>query len=654
MRALRWILGIFGVVFFACFLFLFFGLNTLRGPIARAVEKSTGRELVIKNIRPVWSWVHPRIRIDGITFANAPWGKEKYLLTADSAIVTLSAFPLVAGHVVLPDVHLVKAQVNLEQDAEGRKNWILEREPRPNKPSRIRVRNLTLDQGVLTYDDAGRDIGIRADLATDASGVGFKVEGKHAGLPLAGSGHGGPVLALRDDDGRPYPLKAEAKIGDTAAAVDGTITGLVGLSGIDMNVQLAGKTMEQLYDILGVAFPHTSPYTTAGHLVGSGKKIRYENFTGKVGQSDLAGTLEVDTSGERPVMHGDLVSKVLDLADLGPVVGTQKTKSAGVLPDAPFDAKRWSSVDADVKLRAGKIERPEQLPIENLSARIRMQDAVLTLDPLEFGVAGGRLVGPIRLDGREGNAIKADAKIRIDKLQLSKLFPTINITRASVGTLSGALELKGSGNSVARMLGSANGKVGVYMDGGHVSELILQAAAMDLWGVAKVALKGDEQVPIRCVVGDWGVKDGVMQTNALVFDTQVVNVGGSGDVNLKNEQLDLTFLPEPKDKSLASLNSPLYVRGTFSKPQVRPDIKKMAAKGAGALIMGILNPLLAVIPLVNEGPGKDSNCGQLIAEVTSKVRTAQKPAGPSAAATSSGRSASSGASAPRPREQSAR
>jgi len=130
----------------------------------------------------------------------------------------------------------------------------------------------------------------------------------------------------------------------------------------------------------------------------------------------------------------------------------------------------------------------------------------------------------------------------------------------------------------------------------------------------------------------------------------VVNVGGSGDINLKNEQLDLTFLPEPKDKSLASLNSPLYVRGTFTAPKVRPDVKKMAAKGAGALIMGVLNPLLAVIPLLNEGPGKDSNCGQLIADVTSKSRTAAASAG----VTSSGRSASSGASAPRSREKSAR
>src|SRR4051812_21622747 len=158
MRVFRWLVGIVGVVFLALVLFLFFGLNALRGPITRAVDNATGRELLIRDIKPVWSWVHPRIRIDGITFSNAPWAKEKYLVTADSAVVTFSAFPLVAGRVVLPEVHLVRAQVNLQQDAEGRKNWILEKDAPPKKQSRIHIRKLTLDKGVLAYDDAGRDI----------------------------------------------------------------------------------------------------------------------------------------------------------------------------------------------------------------------------------------------------------------------------------------------------------------------------------------------------------------------------------------------------------------------------------------------------------------------------------------------------------------
>src|SRR3954464_4799603 len=173
MRALRWILGAFAVVVAAGILFLFFGLNTLRGPIARAIGDATGRELVIEgDLRPTWDWIHPSFRAEKVTFANAPWAREKYMLKADAVEVTVSVTPLLAGRVNLPHVHLERPEVNLQEDAEGRKNWVLKDEE-PNKESRIHIKKLTLDHGRLAYDDAGRKIDIVAELSTDATGVAF-------------------------------------------------------------------------------------------------------------------------------------------------------------------------------------------------------------------------------------------------------------------------------------------------------------------------------------------------------------------------------------------------------------------------------------------------------------------------------------------------
>ena len=143
---------------------------------------------------------------------------------------------------------------------------------------------------------------------------------------------------------------------------------------------------------------------------------------------------------------------------------------------------------------------------------------------------------------------------------------------------------------------------------------------MDIWGVARVKLKGDDTIDIRCAIADFGVKDGLMRPNAFVFDTQVVNVEGGGSVNLKTEQMDVTLNPHPKDRSVASLNSPLYVRGTFGAPKVAPDWKKMGVRGAGAIAMGILSPVLAVLPLMQEGKDKESPCAQLIAEATKSAK----------------------------------
>lgn len=623
MRVLRWFVGLLAVVVVGGVLFLFFGLNTLRGPIARAVQNATGRELVIEgDIRPAWDWVHPSFRAGKVTFGNPDWAKRKYLLQAESVELTVSVLPLLAGRVVLPRVNLVRPQVDLEEDAQGRKSWVLKNEE-PNKPSRVHIQRLALDHGILTYDDALRDIHLAADLSTDASGVAFAVKGTYRGMPARATGHGGPVLALRDGDGEPYPLKGEAAIGATSVKLDGQVGALVDLTGIDTKIELAGKSMDDLYDIIGVALPSTPAYVTSGRLIRQKDLLRYEDFTGKVGESDLSGTLQVDTAGERPAMTGDLHSKTLNLADLGPTVGTRDRKGKGVLPDAPFNPGRWKSVDADVKMRAGTIKRPEQLPLEDLSTRIRMRDAVLTLDPLEFGTAGGKLAGAIRMDGRK-ERIRGTADIRVQGLQLAKLFPTVKVTKASVGDLNGAIELAGTGNSVAELLGTSNGKIGLFMEGGRVSEFMMQLAAINLWGMTKTKLEGDRQVPIRCVVGDFGVKNGLMQTNALVFDTEVVNVTGEGAVSLKQEQLDLTLHPKPKEGSIVSLRSPLYIRGTFGSPKVSVDAKSIAARGAGALAMAVVNPLLALVPLIDAGPGKDSNCGRLIAGLQELARSASE------------------------------
>jgi len=619
MRVLKWTGGIILALLVALALFVAFGLQTLKGPITRAVSNATGRELTIQGrLKPVWSWVHPRIRAEKVTFANPDWANEDLMFQADAVEASVELAPLLIGRIVLPEVHLARPVVDLEIDEDGRKNWLLKPEEQREGGSRVSILALTLDHGELRYADAERDIDLQVALSTDANGVAFGAQGTYHGLPATAEGRGGQVLALKDTN-TPYPIEATAKIGGTAIKAKGTLTNVAQLSALDLAIDLRGPTMSELYDVISVALPETTPYHTSGRLVRNGKMIRYEKFSGTVGTSDLAGTLQFDLGGKRAFMHGELESHVLDLADLGPLVGTQEPRAKGVLPDMPFDSDRWDSIDADVKIKAGSIKRPKQLPLEDLAARIQMRDKVLTLEPFEFGIAGGRIAGTIKLDGQK-DPIAATTNLRVKDLSLAKLFPTIKESEGSIGDINGLIELAGRGDSVAEMLGASDGKVGIYLDGGKISRFMMELVAMDVWGIARVKLKGDQPVDIRCGIADFGVKDGLMRTNAFVFDTQVVDVQGDGTVNLKSEGLDLTLDPHPKDKSIASLNSPLYIRGTFGAPKFSPDWKKLTAKGAGALVMGILNPLLAVLPLLQEGKDKESPCAALIAEATKSAR----------------------------------
>ena len=633
MRALRWIGGIVAGLVLLLVLFVAFGLNALRGPIERKVSALTGRELRIEgNLEPVWTWVHPRFRAEKVTFANPPWASQPLMLRADVVEASVELLPLLRGQVVIPEVHLVRPQVDLEIASDNRRNWILERnqKPKSNRPSRFHIQALTFDKARLTYDDAVRDISVDAHLTSDRTGVSAYAFGVYRGVGASAAARGDPVLALKDTT-TPYHLHFVGDFGDTRVEGDGSITNIVQLTSVDLAIELSGKTLAGLYDVIGIALPQTAAYSTQGRLVRNDDLVRYQDFSARVGKSDLAGTLEVDTNDRRPrpFMHGEVTAKLLNFADLGELVGTRQPRKSGVLPDMPFDASRWASVDADVTIKAGRIERPKQLPIEKLATRIRMDDRVLTLDPLRFGVAGGELAGKATLDGRK-EPIQAKLDMRVKDLSLPKLFPTVDKGQTSIGNINGLIDLSGRGDSVAEMLGDANGKLGVFIDGGRVSKFLMELAALDLWHVATTKLSGDKPVPIRCAIGDFSVENGLMKSNALVFDTSVVNVQGGGHVNLKDEAMDLKLKPEPKNTSIASLNSPLYIRGTFGQPKVSPDLGKLAGKGLGALVMGAINPLLAVLPLLKEGKDKNSPCAKLIAQ-------AKKP--PSS---SSGRSAASG------------
>ena len=71
----------------------------------------------------------------------------------------------------------------------------------------------------------------------------------------------GHVLGLKDVD-TPFPIDATAKVGETAIKAKGTLTNVAQLSALDLQIELKGRTMSELYDVIGLAFPETSPYTT--------------------------------------------------------------------------------------------------------------------------------------------------------------------------------------------------------------------------------------------------------------------------------------------------------------------------------------------------------------------------------------------------------
>ena len=590
-----------------------FGWNWARAPLQAVVLERSGRALQIDgDLSLRLGWPRPRLRAVGVHFANPGWAAAPQMLTAEAVEVSLDGRALLQGRLAFPEVRLEKPRVFLEQASGQRKTWLLDR-LQTDESARIPIGHLQVDQGEVDYVDREEGTEVHAELATTGPGLAFKAQGRWRGQALAAEGSGGAVLAWRDET-TPYPLKLTATLGRTRIEAEGTVTGLLHFSAIDLALALRGDNLATLLPAgTGIALPPTPAYQLKGRLVRSGTLWRYAGFQGEIGHSDIAGTLQVETGGARPLLTGSVGSRSLDVDDLLPAIGkrTATAPSSRLLPDLPLDPARWASLDADVALSAQTLVRAKALPLHHLQTRLRLQDRQLGLDPLAFELAGGQVQGLVQLDGR-AKPLRGRLKVQLRGLNLALLLPQLDLGDASLGQLSGDVELAGQGASVGALLASADGRLGVVAQNGRISRLLMEQSGLHLLEILRLNLTGDQTVPMNCAVADFAAVHGVLQARALVLDTTVNTVLGQGQVDLAQETMDLTFTPHTKVASLVALRSPIHLRGSLQHPVATVDGGRVAARGAGALLLGLLNPLLALIPLFDAGPGVESPCARLV------------------------------------------
>jgi uncharacterized protein involved in outer membrane biogenesis len=464
---------------------------------------------------------------------------------------------------------------------------------------------------------------------------GWQAKGSYKGTALNGSGKTGGVLALQNATD-PFPIQANVHIGDSHIALVGTLTDPVNLGALDVRLWFSGSSMAKLYAITGITLPDTPPYATEGHLKAelhrNGSHFSYQHFRGRVGGSDLAGELDFVSGGARPKLSGTVTSQLLQFSDLAPLIGADSNAEKAqrgdgtpqpadkVLPIEPFRTERWKAMDADVKFRAARISHGPSLPIESLNTHLVMTNGLLQLDPLNFGLAGGTVTSRIRLDGGR-TPMHGTLRLGARHLKLKQLFPEFAPMQTSFGEINGDADLALVGNSVAALLGHANGELKLLMNDGAISKTLLETAGINVGNIVIGKLFGDKTVKINCAASDLVATDGVFDARLFVFDTADATINVSGTVNMGSEALNLDVMPHTKGFRIFSLRSPLYVQGTLKNPNVGVHAGPLLARGAGALALGVIAaPAAALLALVSPSHDNDNTCRAVLQQLRSSGR----------------------------------
>jgi len=664
--ALIWLGSVFGIVAVALTVFIAtLDQNRAKKYISAGVSKATGRQLSINgDLKLDLGWIS-RVSASRIQFANAGWSKHPQMAEIGNFDVQIDLWQLLTKfRLVLPAVTISQPKIVLEKNADGSANWEFSSAPAatgavvPQERTGFPViEKLVIQDGMLSFDN--RETKTQIELkVSEAEGAGFleqpvklKAQGTYQKLPLTITLDGGSYENLRSSN-MPYPLRIDLGAGKLKAKIDGNLTEPMEMKGEDVLLDIQGDDMAQLYPLIHLVFPTTPPYRLKGHLKHDGKVWSFSNFSGRVGDSDLSGSIRVDTAPKRPFMKADLVSNLLDFDDLAGFIGGQPGTASGetaseeqkkqaaaekdsdrIFPDQRYDLERLRAMDADVHLRAKKILAPK-LPIDNLNASLKLNDGVLSFAPAAFGVANGRMEIYSTFDGsKRPSKVKIDARLR--QLDLKRFLGDSSFAQKTLSPIGGRIVLSGTGESFRELMATASGSTFLAMSGGQISELLVRLAGLDIAHTLGVVVRGDKPIPIRCALLDLQGKDGQMAVQTLVFDTANSVVSGEGNVDLRDEKVNIVVLPFPKDFSPLSLRSYIRVAGGFKNISAFPDPIKT---GTDSLFKKIFNVLTMVVlsPIQPRdlGLAKDADCDALIASVQKQdprgvvLKDVQKPGDP--------------------------
>ena len=639
------------------------GWPFLAGPLERVLSNKLDRRVTVSaDAEPNTSHEKFRVRFIGGFSLYAPqfeiaapaWSTTPHLLLARKVALKLRYIDLWHAYkgqqLRVRSLQADMLDGQFERLADGRATWQLGPDPTAETTQPLPVfDHVQVKQATVNYQDApfmidaqGRlsllagtsmpttptasaSSAVAIDSQADTSPgtiVQANVTGKYRNLPLKidldASGEL-PWATQEANQKIPVQINLDATIGNANLVFKGNASDALNFNGLKGDFSVKGPSLAAVGQPLGVTLPTTRAFRTNGMVSKQEGTWHVVVDDATVGGSKLNGDFTYEAARKVPLLSGQLNGPRLLLVDLGPAIGTTPatnelsaapvttpTKQKGkVLPSRPFDLASLRVMDADVMINIGSVDLNTTLlePLRPLHAHLLLKDSVLTLGDLDTRVGDGSLKGKVSLDGRGSEALW-NTNLHWEEVRLERWIHQVRKNGSPpyvTGRLNGITNLKGQGRSTAEILGSLQGRFRTELRKGSVSHLAIELAGLDLAESLGVLLKGDDALPVECAVADLNATKGLFHPRLLVVDTTASTVWVDGSVSLATEALDLRAVVSPKDFSLLALRTPLRVRGTFADPKISLEKKPLARQLAGALLLSLVNPLAAWLPLVDRG-----------------------------------------------------
>ena len=571
----------------------------LRAPLLKVLAAHTDRPIRVDGSLSVHIFSrNPRLVAERVTIGSPPWAPHGDLAKVGK-ITVVFATPRPGQELVIDRLQIEDATLHLFRDVTGHANWQL-RNPDQNAPrALIVIRSLSMTDAHVLLDDAQRHRQFDGTVsAGDADGPQgeqpLRIEGK-------GQLNGRPVNfeitgdALRTASrGRHYAFKFSEHSSGSHLVAKGFLHQGFDLRTYDATFEASGADLRDMFYLTGTKLIDTGSYHLSGSLARHGYTSSFTDLTVKSGQSDLHGSVSIDSAKGQLNVDADLNSQFLRLADFGLRAAGRDPEpvSNQLLSRAAPDPAALLRGKAAVQFRALRAEAGRTI-LSDLAVTLTNDHGELTITPVSAQIMGGRLSAEIKIDARkEIPAVHLEA--RINDMQLGQIPSKDPGPPAIEGSLAVRINLTGQGKSLHDAAASADGTVVASLPSGKLRDSLAELTGIDLRGLGLLLAKDKKEVQVRCGIASFQAHDGTLTAKNFVLDTEPVLIAGEGFIRLETETLDLILRGYPKHVRFFQLRSPIVIHGTLKSPSI--GIQAHDSK----------------LVLMDPGKAKDADCESLL------------------------------------------
>ncbi len=290
---------------------LSFDPDSLKPRIIAAVKQATGRDLMLQGRIQLGLSLRPTLVVRGVGFANPPGFSRPQMATLERLDAKLALIPLLSRRVEIDTLVLVKPDIMLEIDAQGRPNWLFTPETRPPAPpstssgapdgarTRIGVADVRIENGLLTWRDGrvGRSMvfgiaDLHASTASPDANPNLAMSATYDSTPFTLAANFGPLTWLWErGTGAVWPVQAHLEAAGAKLVVDGVVAQPLQGRGYRLKISANIPDVAALSPLLPeLKLPPLRAVDLAAQVADTGAALpELSGLTLHIGPSDLTG-----------------------------------------------------------------------------------------------------------------------------------------------------------------------------------------------------------------------------------------------------------------------------------------------------------------------------------------------------------------------------